>query len=365
MAEGPGGERKHVATERRRQRAREEGQVSKSADLSSAAMLFAALGCLRWLGPQLFARVANGMADSLSTGVSLAWTFQDAVQRLIACAGLLAFALLPMLSVMFIGGIVVNLSQTGWLFTATAVQPKRQNISPLAGFKRIVSIRGGVRLGFGIFKIAFICLVTYWAVKSRWDVLLSLGAEPVPVLAKNLVEHLFEICLWIAAALLGLGLVDYLFQRWRHEQDLKMTDQEIREELKESQGDPQRLAQRKQVQRQLATQRQSIDIAQADAVITSPTGVAVAISYRPEQMVAPVMLAKGAGPLAQQIRQLALAHDVPLVERQPLAQFLYQTVDVGGTLPAEQYRPVAEVLRYAYQLTGQPNPGQPSPTTHR
>lgn len=353
---GDQGDKKHFATERRREKAREDGQVTKSADLSSAAMLIIALLCLRWLGPALCERVAAGMVVSLSSGVTMTWTIQDATNRLLSYAAMLAVAVLPVLSVMFLAGIVVNVGQTGLLLTPTAVQPKVKNVSPLSGIGRILSVRGLMRLGFGIFKVLVITVVAYVAVKVRLNAIVMMWSESVPVLARALFENLFDICIWIAAALLILGIVEYAFQRWRHEEDLKMTDQEMRDEMKESQGDPQMQAKRKQMQRQMMMQRINADVPTADVVVTNPTELAIAISYKPQEMIAPVVIAKGAGAVAQRIRKIALENGVPVVERKPLAQFLYKTVDVGAAVPAEQYQAVAEVLRYVYQLKGKKLP---------
>lgn len=353
---GDQGDKKHFATDRRREKAREEGQVTKSADLSSAAMLIIALLCLRWLGPQLCERVATGMIDSLSSDVTISWTIQDATNRLLSYSAMLAFATLPVLSVMFIAGIVVNIGQTGLLLTPTAVQPKVSNISIISGVKRILSVRGLMRLGFGIFKVIIISVVAYVAVRVRLNAIMMMWSESVPVLARALFEHLFDICLWIAVALLVLGIVEYAFQKWRHEEDLKMTDQEMRDEMKESQGDPQMQAKRKQMQRQMMMQRINADVPGADVVVTNPTELAIAISYKPQEMIAPVVIAKGAGAVAQKIRKIALENGVPVVERKPLAQFLYKSVDVGAAVPAEQYQAVAEVLRYVYQLKGKKLP---------
>jgi flagellar biosynthetic protein FlhB len=353
---GDQGDKKHFATDRRREKAREDGQVTKSADLSSAAMLVIALLCLRWLGPPLCQRIASGMIASLSSGVTLAWTVQDATNRLLNYAALLAFATLPVLSVMFIAGVVVNIGQTGLLLTPAAVQPKLKNVSILSGFGRILSVRGLMRLGFGIFKVLVVTVVAYVAVRVRLNAIMMMWSEPVPVLSRALFEHLFDICLWIAVSLLVLGIVEYAFQKWRHEEDLKMTDQELRDEMKESQGDPQMQAKRKQMQRQMMMQRINTDVPTADVVITNPTELAIAISYKPQEMIAPIVLAKGAGAVAQKIRKIALENGVPVVERKPLAQFLYKSVDVGAAVPAEQYQAVAEVLRYVYQLKGKKLP---------
>jgi flagellar biosynthetic protein FlhB len=319
-------------------------------------MLMISLIGLRWLGGPLCERVALGMVETFSGGLAVSWTFQDATQHLFGAAAVLAMAILPVLSLMFIAGIVVNVSQTGLLLTPTAVAPKLSNISPLAGLKRILSVRGLMRLGFGIFKVMIITVVAYVAVRTRAEAIVSMWSETVPVLARALFENIFGICLWIAAALLVLGVIEYAFQRWRYEEDLKMTDQEMREEMKESQGDPQMQARRKQMQRQMAMQRINSDVPSADVVVTNPTELAIAISYKPETMIAPVVIAKGAGAVAQRIRKIALENGVPVVERKPLAQFLFKTVDVGGAVPAEQYQAVAEVLRYVYQLKGKKIP---------
>jgi flagellar biosynthesis protein FlhB len=349
---GDQADKKHPATERRREQARREGQVSKSADLSSAAMLMIALLCLRWLGGPLCGRVATGLSDSLSGGLVAAWSFQDAMHQLFAAAALLALATLPLLSLMFLSGIVVNVSQTGLLLTPSAVAFKWKHVSPLGGIKRIASVRGLMRLGFGVFKVLVIAAVAYLAVRSRHQGILAMGSASVPVLVVALFENLFGICIWIATALLALGALEYAFQRWRYEQDLKMTDQELRDEMKESQGDPQTQQQRGAVRRRSLTGGISRDVAAADVVITYRAELAIAICYRPHEMIAPRVVAKGAGPLTQQIRRLALQSGVPVVERPQLSQFLYKTVELGGTVPADQYVGVAEVLRYVYQLRG-------------
>jgi flagellar biosynthetic protein FlhB len=156
-----------------------------------------------------------------------------------------------------------------------------------------------------------------------------------------------------------LAILDYVYQRWKHEQDLRMTTLEIREELKTLQGDPHIAARRRAVQRQMVLHRISSAVPKADVVVTNPTELAVAIQYDLETMDAPVIVAKGAGVLAQRIRRLALEHGIPVVERKELARLLYQRVDVGRPIPPEQYAAMAEVLRYVYQLQGKTLPGMP------
>jgi len=169
-----------------------------------------------------------------------------------------------------------------------------------------------------------------------------------------------EILLWttikIGIALLVLAILDYGFQRWKHEQDLKMTPQEVREELRNLEGDPHIIARRKAVQRQLVLNRLSETVPKADVVITNPTELAVAVQYEPETMAAPIVVAKGAGVMAQRIRRLAIENNIPIVEKKPLAQALYRDVDVNQPIPQDKYAAVAEILAYVYQLKGKEIP---------
>jgi flagellar biosynthetic protein FlhB len=165
--------------------------------------------------------------------------------------------------------------------------------------------------------------------------------------------------LWIGLALLLLAVLDYGVQRWKYEQDLRMTHQEIREEMKNVQGDPQIVARRRAIQRQMVLNRISTSVPKADVVVTNPTELAVAIQYDPQEMAAPVVVAKGAGVLAQRIRRLALENNIPVVERKPLAQLLYKEVDINKPIPTDSYAAVAEVLAYVYQLQGKKLPAPP------
>jgi len=182
-----------------------------------------------------------------------------------------------------------------------------------------------------------------------------MAAETVAVYVARI---MLSTMLQVALALVVLAILDYAFQRWKYEQDLRMTPQEVREELKNLEGDPHIAARRKVVQRQLVLNRISAEVPKADVVITNPTELAVAIRYDPEAMAAPVVVAKGAGLLAQRIRRLALQHGIPIVERKPLAQALYREVEVNHPIPHERYAAVAEVLAYVYHLKGK---GIPAP----
>jgi len=353
---GDDGDKKHSATDRRREQAREDGQVTKSADLSSAAMLILALMSLSWLGGPLCETVAGVMVDSLSMTNSKGWTTQDAGQHILRKSANFAIAVVPVLVVMFVAGIAVNVSQTGLLFNPNALMPKFSHISPVAGLKRITSIRGAMRLGFGMIKVLLISVVAYVVLKNQQDLIVSMWAQSIPMIARSLFDCLFDVCMWIAVSLFVLGVAEYGFQWWRYEEDLKMSDQELRDEMKESNGNPLIQQRRKQIQRQMMMQRINSEVPKADVIATNPTELAIAISYDPETMIAPVVVAKGAGLVAQKIRKIGLEHGIPIVERKELAQFLYKNVDVGSAIGVDQYQAVAEVLRYVYQLKGKPVP---------
>jgi flagellar biosynthetic protein FlhB len=270
----------------------------------------------------------------------------------------LAKAVLPILAALLAVGIGSHLVQFGFLFLPTRLAPDFDRINPLKGFSRIFSLSNLVRLGFGIVKILLVAIVAFWSLYNRRAEIMAVGALEAPQIASFLTSIVLSTSLKIAGALFVVALVDYLFQWWKHEQDLKMTPQEVREELRNLQGDPQVVARRRAVQRQLVLNRLAKAVPKADVVVTNPTELAIAIEYDAATMAAPVVVAKGAGLIAQRIRKLALENGVPIVERKPLAQALYKQVDLNRPIPDTMYAAVAEVLAYVYQLKGKPIPGQ-------
>jgi flagellar biosynthetic protein FlhB len=229
-------------------------------------------------------------------------------------------------------------------------------LNPLNGLQRIFSLAGTLRLGFGLLKMLIVAVVAVSVIWSRWDQVMRASALETAQYATFLVDISLKTMLWAAVALFVLAVFDYGAQRWKFEQDLRMTHQEVREEMKNMQGDPQIIARRRAIQRQMVMNRISTSVPKADVVITNPTELAVAIQYTPDEMAAPVVVAKGAGVLAQRIRRLALENNIPVVERKPLAQLLYKEVDINKPIPTDSYAAVAEVLAYVYQLKGKKVP---------
>jgi len=347
------GEKSQDPTPHRRQKAREEGQVARSQDLASAAALLAGTLALMASGTQLatfFARYARGQLGGE------AWLQADVASTAAHCwavLGELAWCVLPTLGFVVLAAAAVQLAQVGFLFLPSKLLPDADRVNPLRGFGRVFSAANAVRLVLGLFKLTAIAAVALVYLYGERGKILGLTALEPPEIAAYLTEVALWTTLKVGVALLVLALLDYGFQYWRHEQDLKMTPQEVREELKNLEGDPQIAARRKVVQRQLALHRLSQAVPKADVVVTNPTELAVAIQYQPESMAAPIVVAKGAGVVAQRIRRLAAEHGIPIVERKPLAQALYREVEINHPIPQEKYAAVAEVLAYVYHLKGQ------------
>lgn len=350
------GEKRFSASDSRRQKAREQGQVVRSQDLASAALLLAALGVIGYFGRPMVTDVASVLVASLADSEVESFNVDSASSLLTQTGYFTLMAVAPIMACMFICAILVNILQTGPLLLPDKLMPKFSNISPFQGAKRLVALPNFMRLGFGVFKLAVISLVAAFSLYRWYEAVLGAGQLGIAAVAKLIFDATFYTCLWIGSALFLLAAFDFAFQWWKHEQDLMMTEQEMRDEMKESQGDPQVIARRRQVQRQLAMQRMQSDVPTSDVIVTNPTELAIAIKYDPKTMAAPIVSAKGAGLLAQKIRRIGLEHGIAIVERKPLAQALYKNVEVGHPVPSEQYQAVAEVLRYVYQLEGRAAP---------
>jgi len=352
MADESGGERSQDATPHRREQAREEGRFVESSDLNSAAMLVTSLVTLLLAGGGLIDFLGHLFADQLGGSAWLRIDPESFVDRWHALVGGLVPVTLPLLGVVFSMALALCLFQNGFMFVPEKVLPDFSRLDPLAGFQRLFSLRNIVRLFFGILKLVVVVSVAAVAIYNHRDTILSLVGLDVGQIG----AYAFEVCVWtalkVAIALLLLAILDYGFQWWQFEQDLKMTSQEMREEMRNLQGDPQVMARRRAVQRQLALNRLKSAVPKADVVITNPTELAVAIQYDHDTMAAPVVVAKGSGLIAQRIRRLALEHDIPIVEKKPLAQALYRDVDLNRPIPDQLYAAVAEVLAYVYQLKG-------------
>jgi flagellar biosynthetic protein FlhB len=343
------GDRTEQPTARRRTEAREEGRVPRSADLTASVGLAAAVLLLNLLGGRMLESLLNLVRE---IGAPASLDPRDLVIPLSRAAHATALMLLPFMALLLVATATGALAQFGLLLTGKRLKPDLNNISPLRGLKQLFSKQAVVRLLMGLLKMAIVGSLAYYTIRSELPPVLAAGALTPWGMLNLGATVLYTLALRLALLLLVLGLVDYLFQRYSLEQSLKMTKQEVRDEMKRMDGDPLIKRRQREAQMRVAMQRVQRDVPKADVVVTNPTEFAVALRYDEATMDAPRVVAKGQDYVALRIRQVAQQHGVPIVQRPPLARALYAQVRVGQDVPPTFYKAVAEVLAYVYQLSG-------------
>lgn len=350
MPEPSAGEKTLPASETKKRKAREEGNIARSQDLTSAWALLVALLALRFIGPQMLEELVGAVGHFFANAHNLL-PDQANVQRLTAQTLLIITrTVLPFATVMLAAGLAINLFQVGFLFTAKPLTPKLEKLNPAKGLGKFFSLRSFVEMVKSLLKLICVSLVVWLSMRGRiFEFANLMHGTPMTVMA-GIGAVVFTVWWRIALALIIIGILDYGFQYWQRERELMMTVQEAREEAKELEGDPKLRARVRQVQRQLAMQRMLAEVPLADVIITNPVRYAVAIRYDMTGMGAPVVVAKGARLIAEKIRDLAVEHDVPIVQKPDVARTLYRTIEVGQPIPEKLFHAVAEILAYVYQI---------------
>lgn len=352
MAEN-GAEKTESPTARRREEARQQGQIARSVDLTAAVMLLASMLILKNFGMSMFAQMRDAVESMLSPGSSINPTRADDVGLWLVSAGrVTVLAVAPVALGVMAATLAISFFQVGFIVTGSALEPSLAKLNPLKGLKNIFDIRSSVRLVMSMAKLAVIAAISAMFVLSDLPRILHLcNLEPLPMLGAT-AEMVYTLALKLAILLVVLAAADFLYQRWQNERDLRMSKEEVKEELKRMDGDPVLKQRRTRIARQMAMQRLGRDVPRADVVVTNPTHFAVALQYDVDSMKAPKVIAKGADFLALRIRQLAAEHGIPMVERKELARGLYRNVNVGDEVPPQFYNAVAEILAYVYRLSG-------------
>ena len=346
------GEKTESPTPRRLADAREKGQVAKSADLSAAVGLLAGLVLLKVFGDNVFGGFMSIMTNAFALHEMPADPLSAFNANWYLVLRTTLYMLGPFMLALFVVAIVINLMQVGFLASSKPITPSADKISPLQGFKRLFSTRSAVRLAMSLIKVIIIGTVAGWTISDYLPRLTGLNNLTFKEVIAAGAEMMFVLGLKMAAVLFVLAIIDYAFQRLQLLKDLRMTKEEVKEELKRMEGDPIMRQRRRNVARQLAMQRMSQAVPNADVVITNPTELAVALKYDPDERDAPKVVAKGAGYLAARIREIAVENGVPIVERKPLARALYKACEIGDTIPEDLFKAVAEVLAYVFELAG-------------
>lgn len=349
MAEGSDN-RTEAATPRRREEARERGQVARSVDFSAAVVLLTGLIALGIAGPSIVKTLLSLLRDHLGDMASAGAIDLDGRTTAAMMIRTVALSTGPLLGAVALASLVANLTQVGFLWTTHPLTPSLSKISPVKGVGRLLSVRSVFQLFMNLFKLAVIVAVAWLVLRRRVGALamtIEMGGWQQLAISARVT---WELGLWIALAMFVLSILDYVWQRYRLERDLRMTKEEVKEEMRRMEGDPIVRQRRRQLQLRLVLQRLRRDVPKAQVVVTNPTELAIAIQYEREKMAAPRVVAKGQGYVAQRIREIAVEHGIPIVERKPLARALFKAVEVGQEIPETYYQAVAEILAYVYRL---------------
>jgi len=353
MPESGGQERTEKATAKRREEARRKGQVAQSREIPSVLILMTAMGVFYFAGSWMFwniTEVIGGVFERLDTlrieAVSDASAFSTEIFKRTFLI-LISF-FVPVL----IAGMAGNIGQIGLEFHGEPLRPKLKKLNPISGMKKFVSIKALVELVKSLFKVVVVSAIAYGVIKTETVKFPGLMQQEVGDILIFIGKLAFKVFFFVCLALIILAVLDYIYQRWQHEQDLKMTKQQVKDERKQQEGDPRVKSRIRKVQMEMAARRMMEAVPEADVVITNPIHLAVALQFDAAKMVAPVVVAKGAGHLAERIKEIARNHQVPIIEDKPLAQALHKMVEIGEYIPVELYRTVAEVLAYVYRLKG-------------
>jgi flagellar biosynthetic protein FlhB len=347
------GDKTEAPTPRRRMEAREQGNVARSPDLVAALLLLSIMLMLQWYGPRLTGALRALMQHMLGAK-AFAELSTDSIQATItSCLQVVGIAIAPIFVGVMIIAILANVIQVGLIFNSKRLQPNLEALNPMKGISRLFGGGNGVvGLLMNITKMLMVGVVGYSAVHGRMPQIVSVQQLSFLQIFGLGAGIVFSIVVRVAILLLVLAIIDYVWQRYRLEKQLKMTKQEVKEEMRRMEGDPKIKQRRRQIAIQMITQRFKKDVPTADVVVTNPTEFAVALKYDQTSMHAPRVIAKGQGYLAMKIREIAIAHGVPILERKPLARALYKLVDVGNEIPEQFYSAVAEILAYVYELSG-------------
>lgn len=344
------GEKTEQATPKKKQDARKEGQVAKSQDISGAFVLLSAFLTLVSFGDYYKKEVVSLFKDILVNHLSMNVTLPNVMSMFTHYATRIILLLAPVFIVVVVMGLLANYMQVGFLFTP--LKMKFSKLNPIKGFKNIFSMRSVVEFLKSVLKMTIIGYLVYSTILGALADISKLGHLSIENIFAFTADLTLSLGLKIAAALLTLAALDFIYQRYEHSKSLKMSKQDIKDEYKKSEGDPLIKGKIRERQRRMAMQRMMQEVPKADVIITNPTHFAVALKYDGSEMDAPRVVAKGADHVAQRIKEIGKENNVITMENKPLARALFQRTEIGDSIPADLFQAVAEVLAYVYKLKG-------------
>ena len=343
------GEKTEEPTSKKRNDARNKGQVARSQELNAAFVLLAGFFVLRVLWEYIYTNIAEYSAHIFSNLATNSVTNEAIMQTFLEIIQLLTKTSFPVMLGIMLVGLAINFYQVGFVISTEKLEFDLNKLNPINGFGRLFSKRSIVELFKSLFKILIIGFFLYLYLKDEIPFMPYFIYYDLPYSLAEIADKIFTMAFQVIAVIMVLGVIDYIYQIWQTTQDLKMTKQEVKDEHKQSEGDPQIKGKIKQKQRQMAMARMMQEVPKADVIVTNPTHFAVALLYE-QGMSAPQVVAKGQDLVAQRIKEIARENNVAIVENKPLARALFDTVEIGGFVPEELYKAVAEVLAYVYKL---------------
>jgi len=350
MAENENGaEKTEMPTPRRLEQAREDGQVAYSQETSTSLALLAGFSLLLVLAPWIWRSSADALRWALGPGLTSdiqSATFVQVVAQghmsLLMITGIFAVAM------MLVAG-VIGFAQVGFHPTLKPLLPKLSKINPMTGLSRLFGLRGLIRFALSVLKLTLLIAIAWVVISARMPLEIPITGSLASRLADD-AGAMWRLGMVLAASLLIVGVADLIYQRWQHNHDNMMTKQELKDEFKQMEGNPEVKGRMRQIARQMAQRRMMQEVPKADVIITNPTHVAVALKYDREHMASPVVLAKGYDEVAQRIKAIAAEHNIPMVENIELARALAKEVEIGHPIKAKWFKPVAEILAAVYRL---------------
>ncbi|MBM3327580.1 MAG: flagellar biosynthesis protein FlhB [Calditrichaeota bacterium] len=337
-------------THKRLDDARKEGNIAQSADVSAAAVLLAGILGLKIFGSNIANQIELALKQTFLDLPAAEITTDNIPTLFFTWATFFLKLILPFLLVIMVVGVLVGLSQSKMLFTTKPLEVNLKRLNPISNLKQKFSLRGIVELAKGSLKIFIICWIAYLTVKAEIPALMLLVDQDLPRFAAAICGASFRLATRIIIAFIIIAALDYFFQAWKHKKDLMMSKQDIKDEHKQTEGDPHVKGRIRRLQIQASLNRMIKAIPTADVVVTNPVHLAVALKYDPAKMQAPKVVGKGKRKMAERIKELAREHNIPIVEEPELARALYKACEIGSEIPYQLYEAVAEVLALVYKL---------------
>lgn len=350
MAGDTAQERTEAATPKRLHEAREKGQVARSRELSTLAVLLVSGAAMLVTGDIAVEAMMSIMREQFSLTITDIENSDEIVSRYIESSTVALLGILPFLAIVFLVAILAPMAVGGWIFSVQAFSIKFEKLNPLKGVKRMFSMKSVIELVKAILKFSIVMSVSILILYSNLNEMFAVGSMDAHMAIAKITSMLVWSFIIISSSMIIIALIDVPFQIWDHSKQLKMTHQEIKEEFKQTDGNPEQKRNIKERQRDMSQRRMMEEIPKADVIITNPSHYSVALRYDQDNMSAPIVVAKGRDLIAFQIRKVAAAHDIPVVAAPPLSRALYHSTELNQEIPAGLFMTVAQILAYIYRL---------------